>query len=99
MLVFFGDVEKAIATIPGVETVAVVARGETLRGKGIIAYCTLTPGKSLNQEEIQTACFEILPRRAIPDRICILEALPLLPTGKVDLQKLVDTATSVNKNK
>jgi len=40
--------------------------------------------------DIRTACFDILPTRAVPDDIIIVDSLPLLPNGKIDRQKLND---------
>lgn len=89
LLVFFADVEKAIETIAGIEAVVVVSKGESQRGKGIVAYCILAKDTNLTEADIRTSCFDLLPKRAIPDRINIVNSLPLLPNGKVDRQKLI----------
>jgi acyl-CoA synthetase (AMP-forming)/AMP-acid ligase II len=89
LLVFFVDVEKAIETIPEIEAVAVVSKGESQRGKAIIAYCVLAKEAMVTEAEIRAACFDRLPNRAVPDQIFVVKFLPLLPNGKIDRQKLI----------
>jgi acyl-coenzyme A synthetase/AMP-(fatty) acid ligase len=89
LLVLFSDVEKAIETIDGIETVVVVSQGESQRGKGLVAYCVLAKGTTISEADIRASCFNILPKRAIPDRLLIVNSLPMLPNGKVDRQKLI----------
>ncbi len=89
LLVFFSDVEKAMEKVEGIDSVVVVSKGESQRGKGLVAYCVAARGAKLGDEEIRTACFDLLPRRAVPDRVSVVASLPMLPNGKVDRQKLV----------
>lgn len=89
LLVMFSDVESAIQTIQGIESVAVVARGESLRGKGLWAYCVVSDDCQLDSATIRSCCFDLLPKRAIPDQVFILETLPLLANGKIDRQSLL----------
>lgn len=90
LLIFFADLEKAIESLDAVEAVAVVAGGETERGRKLIAYCVVDKNTQASAASIRTHCFEKLPRRAVPDEIRILEALPLLLNGKVDRVKLTN---------
>lgn len=89
LLVLFSDVERAIESIEGIESVVVVSKGESQRGKGIVAYCVLAKDAKITEVDIHTACFDRLERRAIPDRISIMKSLPTLPNGKVDRQQLI----------
>jgi len=89
LLVPFCEVEQAIETLAGIESVIVEAQGESPRGKGLVAYCVLTQETTLSEVEIRNICFNILPKYAIPDRVVILNAFPLLQNGKVDRQKLI----------
>jgi acyl-CoA synthetase (AMP-forming)/AMP-acid ligase II len=89
LLVLFSDIEKAIQAIPGIEAVAVEAQGDSQRGKGLIAYCVLTKNSQLSEKEIRASCFQMLPKRAIPEHILLLPSLPLLSNGKVDRQTLI----------
>ncbi len=91
LLVFFADVEKAMEKIEGIDRVVVVSKGESQRGKGLVAYCVLTQGANIDETDIRTSCFELLPRHGIPDFVFVVKALPLLPNGKVDRQKLISS--------
>ncbi|MDD5033395.1 MAG: class I adenylate-forming enzyme family protein, partial [Methylococcaceae bacterium] len=95
LLVLFTDVEKALATIDGVESAAVVASGESQYGKGLVAFCVLRPGGSLTGSEIRSISFARLPKRAIPDVVRVIPALPLLPNGKLDRQALIRSVDEV----
>jgi len=88
LLVFFADVEKAMKTIKGIESVVVVSKGETSRGKGIVACCAVDKKLEIKDKDIRNACFEILPARAVPDEIVIFENFPMLASGKVDRQRI-----------
>ena len=90
LLVFFVDVEKAIETLADIETAMVVSKGESQRGKKLTAYCILSKNSVMTPTDIRTACFTVLPNRAVPDDIVIVDSLPLLPNGKVDRQKLIN---------
>jgi acyl-CoA synthetase (AMP-forming)/AMP-acid ligase II len=88
LLVFFADVENALKRIDGIDAAVVVSKGESLRGKGLLAYCVPAKESSITETAIRSACFERLPHHAVPDEIVLLGSLPLLPSGKVDRQKL-----------
>ena len=96
LLVFFADLERSIAAIPGVITVAVIAEGETARGKGLTAYCVVDPDQALTPAAIRAICLQSLSKRAVPDCIWIVEALDLLPNGKIDRQALMRRAAQVS---
>ncbi|HBE16233.1 MAG TPA: AMP-dependent synthetase [Cyanobacteria bacterium UBA11149] len=90
LLVFFADVEKGMEKIEGIEQVVVVSKGESQRGKGLVAYCVTAKSANLNEDEIRSSCFNILPRHSIPDSVFLVKSLPLLPNGKVDRQTLIN---------
>lgn len=93
-LVLLSDIEKALETLPEVAQAAVVAAGEEdRRGQRLAAFCTLRSGARADEHGIRAACFEHLPKHAIPDRVHVLEALPLLPSGKLDRQTLLTYTT------
>jgi len=89
LLVFFADVEKAIETIESIDSAVVISNGESQRGKKLIVYCVPVTKQKITEVDIRKACFDILPQRAIPDAIFIVDSLPQLPNGKVDRQKLI----------
>ena len=98
LLVFFSEVEQAIESISGIDSVVVVSKGESQRGKALTVYCIPAKGIEISATEIKKFCFDILPKRAIPDYINVVKSLPLMPNGKVDRQKLIhqDDQNSIN---
>lgn len=96
LLVFFADVEKAIKKIDGIDSAVVISKGESQRGKKLLAYCVPTKGIDITEKNIRMACFDILARHAIPDQIIIIKSLPLLANGKVDRQKLINMVDHTN---
>ena len=88
-LVHFAEIERQIEQIAGVEQVVVVGQGEVER---ITAFCVLGNQALLSAAQIREECFERLPNYAIPDAVLLLDALPLLPSGKVDRQRLTAMA-------
>ncbi|MCP4108046.1 MAG: long-chain fatty acid--CoA ligase [Desulfobacteraceae bacterium] len=88
LLVFFADVERAVKTINGIDSVVIVSQGESRRGKGIVAYCVPIKETDISETDVRNACFGILPGRAVPDTVIFKDSLPLLPSGKIDRQKL-----------
>ncbi|MCP4702037.1 MAG: long-chain fatty acid--CoA ligase [Gammaproteobacteria bacterium] len=94
LLLFFAELEKTIETMEQVEAVAVVAGGETERGKELIACCVVAKDSGLSAEAVRAHCFDKLPRRAVPDEVRILDSLPHLPNGKVDRLKLTTILAS-----
>lgn len=90
-LVLFADIERMMETIEGIERVVVVTKGESKWGERVVAFCV--PGQggaTLNGAQVRMACFDILPRYAIPDDALIVSSLPVLPNGKVDRPALAE---------
>jgi acyl-CoA synthetase (AMP-forming)/AMP-acid ligase II len=90
-LVQFAEIERQMEQIPGIVQVIVVGDGNTER---ITACCVLSDKALLTGSQIREKCFEHLPHYAIPDAVLLLDTLPLLPTGKVDRQRLTAMARS-----
>ena len=88
-LVHFAEIEQQMEQIAGLEQVVVVGKSEAER---ITAFCVLGHSALLTDAQIREHCFERLPNYAIPDAVRLLEALPLLPSGKVDRQRLMSMA-------
>jgi len=93
-LVLFADIEKALETLQGTARVVVVAAGESKWGKRIVAFCVPGDGgATLSEAQVRKACFDVLPRYAIPDDVLVISSLPTLPNGKVDRPALVEIAS------
>ncbi len=84
LLVVFADVESAVEKVEGVRRAVVVAAGESRRGPRLVAVCVAADGAALQPDAVRRSCFDLLPRYAVPDEVVIVDALPHLPSGKVD---------------
>ncbi len=93
-LVLFSDIENAMEKIENVEQVVVVAtQEEDKRGQQIAAFCVPSQGAVLSDTQIRGACFNILPKYAIPDNVFVVDSWPTLPSGKVDRQAIIEMAS------
>ncbi|MGW3232368.1 amino acid adenylation domain-containing protein [Kitasatospora sp. NPDC001095] len=81
-----GQVEKALAALPGVRDAVAVVDGLTERH--LLGYVVAAPGVTLSGPALRAALAAELPGRLVPDRIEVLSALPLLTSGKVDRSRL-----------
>ena len=70
------------------EVAVVAGQSESKQGQRIAAFCVPRPGVLLDGAQLRQLCFDILPHYAIPDEVRLLDALPTLPSGKVDRQAL-----------
>jgi amino acid adenylation domain-containing protein len=78
-----GDVEAALALHPGLGPSIVVAREGRLA-----AYCVPRAGVRTTSREVRAFLSERLPEYMVPPSFILVDALPLLPGGKVDLSSL-----------
>lgn len=98
LFVHMGEIEACLTRADGVSQAAVVAAGQTRRGAGLTAFCALERGGASTDEAILQHCREALPPRAVPDKLVILDALPMLASGKVDRRRLAADATELWQN-
>ncbi|HVR99442.1 MAG TPA: amino acid adenylation domain-containing protein, partial [Thermoanaerobaculia bacterium] len=81
-----GEVEATLAAHPGVQRAVVVAR-EDGGDRRLVAY-VVTDGE-VTPEGLRAFAGEVLPAYMVPSAVELLEALPLLPGGKVDRRALL----------
>ena len=79
-----GDVESKILSIPHVEACVVVVKKDKQQQNYLVAYIVIRDTTVL---EIKRQLTQMLPQYMVPHCI-VLEALPLMPNGKVDREKL-----------
>lgn len=87
MMVEPSEIEKALLRHPSVRE-AVVAQNEGLSGNSLLAYIVPGHGQNLSLAELRSFLKEKLPEHMIPARYMLLDALPLLPNGKVNRRAL-----------
>ncbi|WP_410664893.1 amino acid adenylation domain-containing protein [Amycolatopsis sp. lyj-84] len=78
-----GEIEVALARLPGVGQAVVIARDEQL-----IGYAVAEAGQALDPAVLRGQLAETLPEFMIPAAMLVLDELPLTVNGKVDRQAL-----------
>jgi len=87
------EVEDAVATHPAVARCAVVGVPDERFGKAVCAVVELTPaavaaGTTLGAAELREHVATRIARYKAPRSTVVIEALPVLPTGKIDKKGL-----------
>ncbi|HET7866620.1 MAG TPA: amino acid adenylation domain-containing protein, partial [Burkholderiaceae bacterium] len=81
-----GEIETALARVPGVRDVAVLAREDEPGRQRLVAY--LTGPRVPAPEALRSTLARVLPDHMVPAAYVRLESLPLTPNGKLDRQAL-----------
>ncbi|MDX2159320.1 MAG: class I adenylate-forming enzyme family protein [Hyphomicrobiaceae bacterium] len=82
------EVEEALQQHPAVGLAGVTGRADPDKGEAIVAYIVPRPGRALSADELVAHCRARLSGYKVPDVICLAEALPLTPTGKLMRREL-----------
>jgi acyl carrier protein len=90
MMVEPGEVEKTLMSHPAVRQ-AVVTLSEDSSGNSLLAHIVPERGQDLSFADLRSFLREKLPEHMIPARYVSLDALPMLPTGKVNRPALTGT--------
>ncbi|MEU5691912.1 non-ribosomal peptide synthase/polyketide synthase [Actinosynnema sp. NPDC020468] len=77
-----GEVENALATLPGVRQAAVVLRED--RVKQLVGYVV----GDLDPAQVRRDVAKLLPEHLVPGAIVVLESFPLTPNAKLDRRAL-----------
>jgi len=87
------EIEDFLAAQPGVWSAAVVAAQDEVLGERPVAYVVPAgPWRRHEMEEaLREACEAALPRAKRPSAFCLVQELPLGPTGKVARHRLRET--------
>jgi o-succinylbenzoate---CoA ligase len=84
-----GEVAAALQTCPGVRDVAVLGQPDPEWGERVIAVVVpADPADPPALELLRLHVRERLPRYAAPSRVVMVDAVPMLPSGKHDIVRL-----------
>ena len=78
------QVEKVLGDFAGIRARAVVGEGERL-----LAFYTSEPGVTVELAELRAFLQQRLPAYMVPDVFVLLDAMPLLPNGKLNRRALL----------
>ena len=87
-------VEAELLSQPGVMRAVAVARLNHAAGTRIDAYVVAAPDHRLESDRLVAALAEALPAHEVPQRLVLLDALPLMTNGAVDVAALPLSAES-----
>ena len=87
-----GEVEVVLRQHQRVQDAVVLVQGETSAERALVAYLVARPDTELVLAELRTFLQDRLPAYMHPSAYVPLEALPLLPNGKVNRRALVEHA-------
>jgi O-succinylbenzoic acid--CoA ligase len=84
-----GEVAAVLETCPGVRDVAVVGQPDAEWGELVVAVVApFDPADPPPLELLRLHVRERLPRYAAPSRVVLVDAVPMLPSGKHDIARL-----------
>ncbi|MES2936923.1 MAG: amino acid adenylation domain-containing protein [Pseudomonadota bacterium] len=85
-----GEIESALAEVPGVAGKAVALREDQAGGKALVAYLVPRAGAegAIDIDGARAALARKLPEYMVPAQFVVLPELPLTPSGKVDRRAL-----------
>ena len=83
-----GEIENNLLVHPAVARVVAMAREDQPGDVRLVAYVVAAPGQAIDTQALTAHLRGTLPDYMIPQHIVPLDAIPLLPNGKVDRKAL-----------
>lgn len=85
-----GEIEHALARVPGVEAGVAAALGDPRGDRRLVVYYVGHGGADVKPADVRRALAQRLPAYMVPAFVVPLALLPLTPNGKVDRRALPD---------
>jgi amino acid adenylation domain-containing protein len=92
-----GEIEAVLRQHPALREAAVLAREEAPDDTRLVAYIVAEPGSAPTINELRDFLHEKLPDYMVPTSFVVLEALPLMPNGKVNRRGLSTSVKAESK--
>lgn len=91
-----GEIEETLAKHPAVSASAVQVWPDTIGNNALAAYVVLRPGREENAAQIRAHLQARLPDYMVPQRLLLLDRLPLTPNAKLDRSALANPFESAS---
>ncbi len=91
--VFPGDIEEAVAELPGVGDVAAIGIDDEVMGQVVKVYIVPRHGATLDADAVRAHCRRRLAPYKVPKTIAFVGTLPRTASGKIHRAALADPAT------
>lgn len=85
-----GEIEIVLSNHPEVKNAIVLPIPDDLIGNRIAAVVVPSEGSTLNKEDILRYCAKHLPNYMVPEKLGLMDSLPMTSSGKVDRTKLTE---------
>jgi acyl-CoA synthetase (AMP-forming)/AMP-acid ligase II len=82
------EVERVIATFPGIERVAVVGRPDARLGEVPVAFVEVEAGVAVDAEAIRAHCVAQMAGFKVPREVVVVDDWPMTESGKIRKQTL-----------
>jgi acyl-CoA synthetase (AMP-forming)/AMP-acid ligase II len=86
--IYSQEVERAVAEHPAVAQVAVIGVPDAKWGESVLACVVAEPGAVVGEADIVAHAATLIASYKKPKRVVFLDALPALPSGKIDKMAL-----------
>ncbi len=90
------EIEEILLAQPGVRSAAVIGADDDVLGQRPVAYVVPDGDAAVSEVEavLRDACAKWLPRHKQPSQFCLVEEMPLGPTGKISRRLLKESLGS-----
>ena len=87
-----GEIEASLRQHPALLEAVVLAHEQTPDDTRLVAYIVMKSGSAATPNELKDFLREKLPDYMVPTSFVVLQALPMMPNGKVDRRGIASTA-------
>ena len=91
-----GEVQAALAALPGVDRAVVLAREDRPGDKRLVGYVTESVTGAVDPAGARAGLAERLPSYMVPAAVVVLEALPMTIDGEIDTRALPAPAHAID---
>lgn len=83
-----GDIESNLQRHPQVAQALVIVREDRPGDQRLVAYLTMNAANAIDESALRGHLRGLLPEYMLPQHFVVLDAIPLLPNGKIDRARL-----------